>query len=67
MTSIQKLFDAALERISPEDWQNAVKHVIEVENSYWKNDHISDIQIEQVLIKLGEDSETDSECSSDEE
>lgn len=67
MTSIQKLFDAALERISPEDWQNAVKHVTEVENSYWKNDHISDIQIEQVLIKLGEDSETDSECSSDEE
>ena len=40
MTSIKKLFDEAVDHVSQADWQNAIKHVLDVENSYWTNDHM---------------------------
>ena len=67
MTSMKSLFDETVDHVSQTDWQNAIKHVLDVENSYWTNDHICDIEIEQVLIKLGEDSATESDSSDDED
>jgi hypothetical protein len=56
----QKLFDAALDTISTEDWNNAIKHVLNVEHSYWEKDNIIDIDIDQIIIKLSEDSDDSS-------
>ena len=63
MTSIKKVFDEAVDRITANDWQNAIKHVLDVESSCWKNDNICDIEIEQVLINTGEDTMTESDSS----
>ena len=40
---------------------NLFRHVIDIENSYWQKDDICDIEVAQVLIKLSEVSETDSD------
>ncbi len=40
---------------------NLFRHVIDIENSYWQNDDKYVIEVAQVLIKLSEDSETDSD------
>ncbi len=34
--------------------------MIDIENSYWQKDDICDNEVAKVLIKLSEDSETDS-------
>lgn len=67
MTTIQQLFDDALNQISQDDWKSAIRHVEDIEKSYWKNDNICDIEIDQILIKLGEQSETESEISNGED
>ena len=59
--SIQKLFEEALQNISETDWKNAIKHVIGIESSYWDNDNIIDIDINQILVKLTEDSDSGSD------
>ncbi len=41
---------------------NLFRKVIVIENSYWQNDDIY-VKVAQVLIKLSEDSETDSDIS----
>ena len=67
MTSIKRLFDEAVNQVSPTDWQNAIKHILDVENSYWMNDNVCDIEIEQVLFMLGEDSATETDQSDDDD
>ncbi len=44
--------------------RSPIKHVLHLDNSYWDKEHIVDMDIEQILIKLVEDS--DSDDSSDE-
>lgn len=63
--SVQKLFEETLPTITETDWQNAIKHVIGIEQSYWSKENIIDIDINQVIIKLMEDSESDSQPDSD--
>ncbi len=60
---IHKLFDESLEKVTPKDWENACKHVLDIEQSYWKQDHICDIEIPEVVIKLAEDSDYDGDSS----
>ena len=46
----------------------AIRHVIDIEKSYWEKENIRDIEINDILIKLGEDSDSsDSDSGSDEE
>ncbi len=42
---------------------NLFRHVIDIEHSYWQKDDICDIEVAQVLIKLNEDLETNSDIS----
>jgi hypothetical protein len=62
MKDIQKLFEEALENVTPKDWENACRHVMDIEKSYWDKDNICDINIPDIVVKLAEDS--DSENSS---
>lgn len=59
LTALQQLFNTALDNVTEDHWKNAVKHVMDIEKSYWERDNICDIEIEQVLIKLSEDSDSD--------
>ena len=54
--TFEKLYEEALTKVSDKDWQNAIRHVMELENSNWKKKNICDIDIEQVLVNLCEDS-----------
>jgi len=40
MNDIHKLFNEALEKVSPKDWENACKHVLDIEQLYWEKDNI---------------------------
>lgn len=37
---IQKLFEVALEKSTPKDWENACRHVVDIDKSYWDQDNI---------------------------
>ena len=63
MNDIHKLFNEALEKVSPKDWENACKHVLDIEQLYWEKDNIWDIDIPEIVIKLAEDSDTDADSS----
>lgn len=65
--SIQMLFDKALHKVTDIDWKNAIRHVVDIEQSYWQKDHIVDIEIEQILIKLAEDSDDSTDSGTDSE
>ena len=36
--TIEKLYEEALSKVSDKDWQNAIRHVMELENSYWQKE-----------------------------
>lgn len=59
--SIQMLFDEALHKVTDIDWKNAIRHVVDIEQSYWQKDHIVDIEIDQILITLAEESDDSSD------
>ena len=40
MKDIQKLFEEALENVTPKDWENACRHVVDIEKSYWDKDNV---------------------------
>ena len=42
---------------------NLFRHAINIEKSYWQKDNICDVEVTQALIKLSENSETDSDIS----
>ena len=68
ITGVQKLFEESLEHITEERWMKAIRHVVDIEQTYWEKDNIRDIEINDILIKLGEDSDSsDSDSGSDEE
>ena len=71
LCSVEKLFIKKRSELPGEYWKNCMEHVKTVEESYSESDKIIDLQIEEVLIELGnESSESDndvtdsgSECS----
>ncbi|KAG0421519.1 hypothetical protein HPB47_002595, partial [Ixodes persulcatus] len=62
---------AALQQVTPDDWNAYARHVIDVENKMWEADCLSDTVIDSVVIHLGSDddksSDEDMDDSSDED
>ena len=56
LCSVEKLFIKKRSELPGEFWTNCVKHVKKVEESYIESDKIVDIQTEEVLIELGNES-----------
>lgn len=47
---VRQLHHTAIERVTPENWQNFIKHVIEEEDKIWKVDDIIDEIIDNMDI-----------------
>jgi len=48
MDSVRKVLHTAIERVTSENWQNVIKHVIGEEEKIWKVDDIVDEVIDQM-------------------
>lgn len=57
---IMELTQAAFEGITPEDWRIQCKHVEHIEDEYFKNDGLIDVEMERFIISTASDSDTDS-------
>ncbi len=47
----------------PTQFNEFIRHVNNIEKSYWQKDDICDIEVAQGLIKLSENPETESDIS----
>ena len=47
LSDVERLTNDALDAVTPEEWRKAVGHVIDVEDSYRKSDHIMDDLVER--------------------
>ncbi|KAF0765161.1 DDE 3 domain-containing protein [Aphis craccivora] len=60
---VHQLLNTAIERVTPQNWQNFIKHVIEEENRIWKADDIMDEMIDAmepcIMNITGETTSTD--------
>ena len=71
LCSVEKLFINKRSELPGEFWTNCVKHVKKVKESYIESAKIIDLQIEEVLFELGNESpesdndvtDSGSECS----
>lgn len=64
LTALQDLVNDAMGSVSPSDWKKYVDHVINIEKDYWNKDGIMEDAVDQVIVRLGDDSETsDSETT----
>lgn len=53
----------AIERVTPENWINAIMHVEKVLEEYWEKDPIIETAIEPLIINMQDDSEDSDEDS----
>ncbi|XP_045174542.2 uncharacterized protein LOC123535853 [Mercenaria mercenaria] len=67
LTDVQTLTHSALADIGITDWENAVSHVLAIEENYRQTELLVDDQIDQFVIPLSDESATDtaSEFDSD--
>ncbi|XP_050308279.1 uncharacterized protein LOC126744770 [Anthonomus grandis grandis] len=49
---MRKIFEVAVSRITPENWQKCIEHTNKVENKMWDLDNIMDVQVERLVIPL---------------
>lgn len=62
---IIELTQRAFASITPEDWSIQCKHVEHIEDEYFKNDGIIDVEMERFIISTDGDSDTESDQNSD--
>lgn len=62
---IVELTQAAFASITPEDWHIQCKHVENVEDEYFKNDGLIDVEMERFIISTVSESDTDSDHDSE--
>lgn len=62
MREVKELLEEAVRKVSPDDWDRCVRHVIQkVENEMWKLDNIIEESEEHLATDLNEDSVSSSE------
>lgn len=52
---------AAIASITVEDWQKQINHVKKLENDYWKREVTNEEDIENFIISIGLNSESESD------
>nr|CAH7744240.1 unnamed protein product [Callosobruchus chinensis] len=60
LQDVKVLLENAIQLVTPEAWQNAIRHVVQEERKMWQVDHHIDTTLEPVIINLGEESDSDS-------
>lgn len=61
LEDVRKITEEEFSHVTVEAWQNCCEHVKKIEKQYIEHEHFVDVQTEEVIINLGEDSETDSD------
>jgi transposase len=56
---IYDLIFKSFDEITPEFWQKCIRHCKDIELEYWETDGIIDSSIENLVIELGEESDSD--------
>ena len=64
---VQELIQEAFSTIDGSKWKNACKHVVSLEKMYRKKDNIQTVEVQPIIIRLGDDSESDEAMNSDSE
>lgn len=68
LTALQTLTNEAMDSVTPSDWKKYIDHVKNNERHYWIKDGIMENAVDQVIVRLGEDSDSGSlTMSSDDE
>ena len=55
----QTLTSNAIENLTPENWRKASKHILQVEENYWKSDHIQEEMVNELRINISDGEEED--------
>ncbi|XP_050316176.1 uncharacterized protein LOC126750570 [Anthonomus grandis grandis] len=64
--NLKPLLDQAVQNVSPQNWKNAVAHIIKEEERMWTLDDLMEIQVEPLIINVGEgDDKTSSDSEKD--
>lgn len=61
--NIVRLTDEAFQSITAEEWQQQCKHVRNIEDKFHHTDGCVDAEIEKMIIKVNDDSDTESDSS----
>ncbi|CAH2092047.1 unnamed protein product [Euphydryas editha] len=62
-SEIERLTLEAINSITKDDWIREVNHVKRIENTYWENERLDDIQ--EFIIEVGDESESSSSSDDD--
>ena len=62
---MKELFEVAVSRITPENWQKCIEHTNKVEEKMWNLDNIMDDAAERLIIPLNGSDTSSSESDSD--
>ena len=66
MADVVQLTHDAIARVTADDWMKCCRHVVGIEEKYWKSDIAIEEEIEKIVIQVtssDEDTDTASECS----
>lgn len=63
LDDVSRLAQIEFAKITPVEWKKRCDHVIKIEDNYLENEHFVDIQTEELIINLGEDSDSESDFS----
>ena len=47
------------ENVTPENWREASEYILQVEENYWKSDHIQEEMVDELRINIGDGEEDD--------
>ena len=60
MAEVEKLCKEAVSLVTMQNWKDAVAHCQKLEEDYWRKDGLIEDRVGELIISLGEDSDTDS-------
>ncbi|KAI5752371.1 hypothetical protein M8J77_021385 [Diaphorina citri] len=62
---VERLTYEAIERITPDDWRNAVDHCLRVSKTAWSDDEMVEHVVDEVIISVTGEISSESESESD--
>lgn len=66
INDVKELLFQGIQSVTADRWKSCVQHVIDVEEKrLWEIDGLAEEVMEPIVINLGDDSDTDTDCSSD--
>ena len=64
---VKSLIDEGFSKIDPLRWQNCCRHVLDIEEAYWKKDNIQKDTVNPIVVHIGNDSDEEDDDDDDEE